>query len=156
MSGTENDTIARRIVAASVITKPGVAGLMKLLMVGGVGERRGGAGGVSSYVGWLCCAVEHINIYLQFQIPVQVVERLVLPSYDLAIVQRSLPLEPVLLKHPSTPLVPRERIPHHASHTHTRYRPLMQDRSHRRAHDSSSVVRGRKVICRRHSAQPSF
>lgn len=38
MSGTEKETTARRIVAARVMTNPGVAGLIKLLIIWVMGE----------------------------------------------------------------------------------------------------------------------
>lgn len=44
MSGTEKETTARRTVAARVMRKPGVAGLIKLLMLRmGEKRKRGGA-----------------------------------------------------------------------------------------------------------------
>lgn len=55
MSGTEKETTARRTVAARVMTKPGVAGLIKLLILRMRGEewKRGG-GGTDERRGWLC------------------------------------------------------------------------------------------------------
>ena len=89
---------------------------------------------------------------LLFQIPVQIVQRLRLSPDRLPVVDRPLPLKPVLLKHPPTAFVPSKCIPHHAPNSHPRNRPLVQHRPHCRTHDAPSVVRGRKVVCPSQSA----